>query len=331
MSRSMFHANPPQHARLRSLVSRAFSARWVSQQRRYATDLIRASLAEFADRDTVELVSEFAVPLPRQMLSELLQVPRADRFALEQKIGDWLARLSDASIGEIADSTLASIDRSTQQLLDYWTTVVMDRRRSPLENDLLTELVKSETGAPRATTDEVAASLLLLYGAGTDTTGWAISNAVLALLRNRSQLNRLASDPSLDHSAVEEVLRYDGPAILGAGRVAQTAIELAGRTIPSGAVVIPVVAAANRDPARFERPDRLDLGRGDTGHLTFGAGIHRCLGAPFARLQVECAVTSLVRQFPQLELISEPQWESRFPDVHRLKKLDIAPGAVVMK
>jgi cytochrome P450 len=256
--------------------------------------------------------------LPVQVISEMLGVPPEDH----ERFKGWsrdLARGLDPDFilpQEVLDQRKAAIDAFSA----YFLELIAERRRAP-QDDLLSALVAAEDEGDRLTERELLSTCTLLLVAGHETTVNLIANGTLALLRHPDQLRRLRDDPSVARSAVEEVLRYDAPVQM-TGRVALEDIELDGATLTKGAFALLLLASANRDPAAFAEPDRLDLGRTDNHHLAFGFGTHFCLGAPLARLEGEIALTSLVRRCPDLALATD---QPRYKENLILRGLEALP------
>jgi len=193
--------------------------------------------------------------------------------------------------------------QSRQELAEYFRQLIAQRRSSP-RDDLLSGLIAAEEAGDKLSETELLATCILLLVAGHETTVNLIGNGTLALLRHPEQLRRLREDPGLIGSAVEELLRYDGP-VQRTARIPSEDLTIAGHTIPKGDMVLPFIGAADRDPAQFPDPDRLDLGRADNRHIAFGWGIHFCIGAPLARVEGQIAIATLVRKLPKLALASE--------------------------
>ena len=231
----------------------------------------------------MELVAEFAAPLPVIVIAELLGVPAAEH--------EQFRHLSDEAVKLLGDGPLAEKKRGVagmRAIRDYFAEIVAQRRRDP-QGDLISALVAAEEAGDRLSLVELLSTLVLLLVAGNETTTKLIGNGILALLRNPHELERLRADPSLIENAVEELLRYDGPVQL-TSRLAKEDRELCGRTARKGDQVVLLLAGANRDPDAFADPDRLDLGRRDVRHLAFSQGIHFCLGAQLARLEASIAL-----------------------------------------
>ncbi len=320
--RSILSMDPPDHTRLRRLVSSAFTVRRVERLR----PRVRAIVAELLDdlvaagRDggPVDLIANFAFPLPFIVISELLGMPEGDRLQLRA----WSHEMTRSLEPMIDEETLRGTMVAADQMLAHLADAIAWKRANPAD-DLLSALIAAEEDGDRLTHDELVQQVLLLYIAGHETTVNLIGNGTLALLRNRDQLERLVADPALDAGAPDELLRYDTP-VQFSRRIALTDIELSGETVAAGELVLTLLASANRDEAHWgPTADRLDLGReGASAHLSFGSGIHHCLGAPLARLEGAEAIPALVRRFPGLELATdEPAWNGRIV----LRGLDTLP------
>jgi pimeloyl-[acyl-carrier protein] synthase len=306
-SRWMLFMDPPDHTRLRALVTKAFTPRTVERLRPEIQRMVDGLLDPLEERGSFDLIADLAYPLPVMVISELLGVPADDR----DRFHDWSAAVAKALdiltvprpdvVGRANDAALG--------LTEYFRGLVAARRKEP-RGDLLSALVAAEDEGHRLTEEELLATCVLLFFAGHETTVNLIGNGTLALLRHPDQLARLRADRSLIGSAVEELLRYDGP-VQRTGRVALADVEVGGCAIRRGERVSILLGAANRDPARFEDPNRLDVARADAHHhhLAFGGGIHYCLGAALARVEAQIAIGTLVRRLPNLRLQTDaPAW-----------------------
>jgi cytochrome P450 len=295
LSRSMIGADPPEHTRLRRLVSKAFTARRVEGLRPRVQEIADALLDRITPRGSADLVAEFALPLPVTVIGELLGVPEADRNRFRIWTDEMLDRPFDPG------SDMARVTAARERMHGYLADLVAAKRAHPAD-DLLTDLVETTDEGERLDPQELLAMAFLLLIAGYVTTVSLIGNGTLALLRRPNELDRLRADPSLVPQAVEELLRFDGPVNPGVTRYALEDLEIGGVRIPRGDMVLLAIAAADRDPDRFPDPDRLDVGTADPGHLAFGHGIHYCLGAPLARLEGQVAFTTLLARLPDLAL-----------------------------
>ncbi|MDH6120213.1 cytochrome P450 [Kitasatospora sp. GAS204A] len=294
LGRVMTNTDPPDHARLRKLANRAFTARRVEALRegiqRIVDRLVDEALAAGPAMDLIEAV---ASPLPLSVVCELFGIPPEDR----PQVKTWFRRFGRMS--EDIDKSEAAIE----QYEEYLARLVSQRRAEP-GDDLISALVATQAQDDRLTDSELLSTCFVLITAGDETTTHLVGNGMLALLRHPDQLARLRDDRALIGSAVDELARYDTPtqAIV---RVVAEDVEIGGRTLRAGELVYLFLAATNRDPERFEDPDRLDLSRPGNRHLSFGNGPHFCLGGPLAKLQVEVAVSTLVRRLPELRLADE--------------------------
>jgi len=299
--RSMLTMDPPDHTRVRGLVSKAFTPRRVEERLRpRVEELVDELLAEATARNDVDVMRDFAEPLPAIVIAELLGVPADDR----QKFKAWSRELIGSGPTRFADS--GGRERTRQVILDfmdYMRGVVEDRRRSP-GDDLISGMVLAQEEQDALSDQELISTSLLLLIAGHETTTNLIGNGLLALLRHREQLERLHAEPALVDGAVEELLRFDSP-VQATVRVATEDCELGDVAIGRGALVVCVLGAANRDPAAYDAPDALDVGRTGLRHLAFGFGTHFCLGAGLARLEARTAFRELTRRFPGMQLATD--------------------------
>jgi cytochrome P450 len=295
LSRSMIGTDPPQHTRLRRLVSKAFTARRVEGLRPRVQEITDALLDRITPRGSADLVADFGLPLPITVIGELLGVPEIDRDRFREWTDEMLDRPFDPG------SDLALVTAARERMHGYLADLVAAKRARPAD-DLLTDLVEATDEGERLDTQELLAMTFLLLIAGYVTTVSLIGNGTLALLRHPEQLDRLRADLSLVPQAVEELLRFDGPVNPGLTRFALEDLEIGGVRIPHGDMVMLAIAAADRDPRRYPDPDRLDVGAVDPGHLAFGHGMHYCLGAPLARLEGQIAFTAMLTRLPGLAL-----------------------------
>jgi pimeloyl-[acyl-carrier protein] synthase len=294
---SMLFLDPPDHTRLRTLVLRAFTPRVVEGLRARVQELVDHALDRACDRGGLDLIADLASPLPATVIAELLGVPAEEHEVIKD--------LSIAgSLDPIALDQAPPI--AARRELDLYLTAAIDRRRQQPRDDLISRLIDAEERGDRLDAGELVRMCVLLLVAGHETTVNLIGNGVNALLDHPDQLARLRAHPELLDAAVEEMLRFDSP-VQTAGRVVTEPLELGGRSLPRGQEVLVLLGAANRDPAVFPDPGRLDVSRTPNPHLSFARGIHFCLGAPLARLEGQVAIGSLVRRFPRLERAGAPQ------------------------
>ena len=316
--RSLLGLDPPDHTRLRSLVLKAFTPRVVERLKPRIQELVDGLLDRAAAAGSFELVGELAYPLPVTVIAEMMGVPVEDR----ERFQEW-SRVLAASLDPIQPAErLREAEGARIALTEFFRDIIERRRQEPRE-DLISALVEAEERGDMLDEEELLVMCNLLLIAGHETTVNLISNGTLALLRNPGQAERWRSGEVSDESAVEELLRYDGPVQL-TGRVPLEEVELAGTAIPPLQAVIGLIGAANRDPEVFAEPERLDLGRQPNQHFAFGRGIHFCLGAPLARLEGQIALGSLVRRFPRLRPAGEPAWRDQVV----LRGLETLPVAV---
>lgn len=294
LTRNMLDLDDPDHARLRGLVHKAFTPPLIESLRKSIQELTEELIESAKTRIRMDLIAEFALPLPVAVISQMLGVPVNERH----KFHRWSAAVVSAQ-----SSTLGSIKAipSVFSFLRYIRRLIKRRRKNP-ENDLTSALVQAEESGDKLSEDEIVAMIFLLLVAGHETTVNLIGNGMLALFAHPGQMDKLKREPALAASAVEEFLRFDGPLEMTTERYSLDRIELSGITIPAGALVYVVIASANRDERQFERPDQMDITRANNRHLGFGQGSHYCLGAPLARLETQIATTALLRHMPNLHL-----------------------------
>ena len=302
MGLSMLDRDPPDHTRLRGLVNKAFTPRVVEGLRPHIQKIVDGLLARVEGVGSMDLIEEFAYPLPVIVICQMLGVPVEDR----ERFKEWgldIARGLDAILLP-PDSDVAQRSAAARRALaDYFRALIAERRTSP-RGDLLSALIAAEEAGDKLSEDELLATCILLLVAGHETTVNLIGNGTLALLRHPDQLRRLREDPRLIGSAVEELLRYDGP-VQRTARIPSADVRFDGLTIGKGEMVMPFIGAADRDPAQFPDPDRLDITRTDNRHIAFGWGIHFCLGAPLARVEGQIAIGTLVQRLPRLALATD--------------------------
>lgn len=304
MERVLLFADPPDHTRLRRLVSAAFTPRAVEAMRPRLAVIVDDLLDQLGANGGGDLVDALAFPLPVTVISEMLGVPPADHAMLRAWTGDLVKALDPSD-----DMTVFFPAAEAMRAMRAYFDELAQARRATPGDDLLSALILAEDGGDRLTHDELLDMTILLFGAGHETTVNLISGGVLELLRHDDQLALLRSDPTLIGSAVEELLRFAPPVQLTA-RIATADVELAGEAISRGTELVVLLACANRDPDVFTEPDRLDITRGDNRHLSFGGGIHLCLGAPLARIEGQEAIGRLVRRFPDLALATDQvEWK----------------------
>jgi cytochrome P450 len=296
---NMLVTDPPDHTRLRGLVTRAFTPRTVEKLRPRIIALVDELLDTFGDGE-VEVMDALAFPLPVTVIGDMLGVPAEDRPLLRPLVRSVTAILELA----VSPEALAEAADADAKLGHYFADLVAERRAHP-RDDLLTKLIEAEDKGDQLTEHELISTVILLFAAGFETTTHLIGNGLLALLRNPGELARLRADRSLLRSAVEELLRYDSPVQIAA-RTTYEELPVGGQTIPAGNLVLAMLGAANRDPARFDDPERLDVGRDEGAPMSFGGGIHFCLGAALARMEGQIVLDRLLDRFATMELVGGP-------------------------
>jgi cytochrome P450 len=304
--RPMVFRDPPAHTRLRALVSKAFTPRVVEGMRPHIQEIVDRLLDRVQDAGTMDVIADLAYPLPVTVICEMLGVPAGDHASIRQWSSD--ITLSLDALGLPSDRGIVTRGRAARHALgEYFRSLLPERRRRP-RPDLLSSLLAAEEQGDKLTEDELLATCVLLFIAGHETTVSLIGNGLLALLQHPAELARLRGEPGLLPGAIEELLRYDSP-VQRTARVAHAEVEMGGKKIPSGSLVVAVLGAANRDPAQFPEPDRLDIARRENDHIAFGFGIHYCLGAPLARTEGQIALGTLLRRMPRLALqTASPEW-----------------------
>ncbi|MEE9253938.1 MAG: cytochrome P450 [Pseudomonadales bacterium] len=306
LSNTMLLKNPPDHMRLRGLVAKTFTARRLESMRTRIRAIANELIDAMIESTHGDLVLGFTHPLPVIVICDLLGIPESDRSRFTE--GSQVSgRIIDPT--PMSDEELADANQRTLESNAYFEALCEERRLHP-QDDLITALVQSETEHGKLSKEELTANISLLFGAGHETTVNLMGNALLALYRNRSQLELLKSDLSRMPNAVEEFLRYDSSVQLTA-RNTLAEVDVGCERIPKGHEVLFLLGAANRDPEVFEEPDRLDITRKDVKPMSFGGGIHLCLGAPLARMEAAEALPVLLTRLPELELdeIDNPTWK----------------------
>ena len=295
ITRNLLMLDPPDHTRLRRLVTKAFTPRRVEVLRPRIQRIVDELLEAQRDRREMDLIRDLAYPLPVIVIAEMLGVPAEDRAVFKRWSDELVALLDPLQ----AENGLQSAERAYVEFTDYFRGIFVQRRQQP-KDDLVSALVAVEEHGDTLNETELLSLCMLILGAGNETTTNLIANAVLALLRNPDERRRLQCAPALMPSAVEEFLRYDSP-IQATDRVATQDCEIAGARIRKGQLVGLLLGAANRDPERFADPGRLDVGRADNEHLAFSHGTHFCLGASLARVEAQITLSALLRRFPNFD------------------------------
>jgi len=301
MVKQMLFLDPPAHTRLRSLAASAFTPRRVQVLRSHIQEIASSLIDAAETRGRMDVIADFAAPLPAIVTAEMLGVPVADHDQLKAWSADFAEMLGNFQHNP---DRVPRVLRSLKDMTAYFCSAVIEHRRHPREG-LINSFLTAEIQGDRLTEEEVIANVIVTMVGGQETTTNLIGNGVLSLLRNPDQLEKLRSDLSLIPSAVEELLRYESPSQHTA-RLASEDLELGGKQIRKRQAVIAVMAAGNRDPERFPDPDRLDITRRDNHHLAFGWASHFCFGAPLARIEGQIAFESILKRLPNLALESGP-------------------------
>ncbi|MEK3776148.1 cytochrome P450 [Paenibacillus sp. FSL K6-4396] len=301
-SNNMLFSDPPDHKRLRGLVQKAFTPKLIANMRSHIQHIADDLLDNLPSQEKMNLIDDFAFPLPIIVISEILGVPAQDR----DQFRIWSNTVIDASTAESAEL----FEQHSKEFTDYLTAWFAKVRQDP-GTDLISQLVIAEESGQQLTEQELLGVVSLLIIAGHETTVNLIGNGILALLEHPEQRELLIKQPELIHNAIEEMLRYNGPVEFSTSRWALEDIEFRGQHIAQGELVIVALDSANRDEQQFKDADIFDITREKSSHLAFGKGIHLCLGAPLARLEGEIAVSTLLNRFPNIQLqadVNELEW-----------------------
>lgn len=302
LTRQMLFLDPPDHTRLRGLVSRAFTPRMIEKLRPRIQQLVNELLEPAQEKGQMEAISEFAYPLPAIVIAEMLGVPPEDRARFTQWTHDF-GVLLDGGGGELNFEQLAQSLQGVNEFMEYFRAIIHQQRQKPQDN-LLQAMQEAEEQGDMLSEQELLGNCVLLLAAGHGTTTHLIGNGLLALLRNPEQMELLRNEPALLPTAVVELLRYDSPVQM-TSRIATENMRMRDKEIAAGQDVLFCLGAANHDPAQFAQPDTLDLHRKENRHLAFGQGIHFCLGAPLARVEAEIAFGTFLKKFAHPRLAGE--------------------------
>jgi cytochrome P450 len=316
--RSLLSLDPPDHTRLRKLVAKAFTPRTVERLRPGIVAITDGLIDRFDTASPVDVISALALQVPMAVIGEMLGVPEADRAALQPLIRTAVATLEFTPPLEQLEAAAAA----ARAISERFEELIADRRAHPTD-DLLSELIHVEEEGDQLTHDELLSTIILIYAAGFETTTNLIGNGLLALLDHPDELQRLRDDPTLSRSAVDELLRWDSPVQLD-GRQAFEDLDVQGVAVEAGQQVVTMLGSANRDPRVFEDPDRLDVGRDGPAPMSFGSGIHYCLGASLARAEGQVVFERLLDRFATIE----PAWgdeRPRYRDSIVLRGLETLP------
>ncbi len=299
---SMFDKEPPDHTRLRGLVQKAFTPRRIESLRAFVQHVADDLLDQVETAGSMDILADFAVPLPVTVIAELLGVPDS----MHDSLRDWSQAIVTMFELEPTSEQEQGAIQAAAEFASYLREAAAHRRQHP-QNDLISALVEAEEAGERLTEDELIATCVLLLNAGHEATVNLVGNGLYALFQNPEQLRLLQENPGLNTSAVEEMLRYDTPLQLFR-RFALEDIQFGGVTFRQGDEIALLFGSANRDPESFTDPDTLNITRTDNPHISFSLGVHYCLGAPLARMELQIAFATLIRRFPKLALAREPQY-----------------------
>jgi cytochrome P450 len=309
LTHMMLMRDPPDHTRLRGLVTKAFTARRIEALRNGIQDLTDRLLDKVVPLGRMDAIRDLAFPLPVLVICELLGIPEADRerFVTGSSSGGALLNPTPPTRAELDSANAGTLASSA-----YFDALFEQRRREP-RDDLITQLVQAEEAGDRLTTAELGANVRLLFAAGHETTVNLIGNGFYSLLRHPDQWRMLCDDPTLVPNAIEEILRFESP-VQAVGRTVSEPLVLGGVALEKNEIVVSLIGAANRDPAVFSDPERLDITRKDLRPLSFGGGIHFCLGAQLARIEAAVVFETILRRLPDLRLVDpdHPKWRPSF-------------------
>ncbi len=318
LSNVMLFIDPPRHTRLRTLVNKAFTPRVVERLRERVQEIVDELLGAVAEKSEMDVIAEFAYPLPVRVICEMLGIPPDDR----DRIRIWSRQIAPILDPIVTAEAQAGIEEAAHHLDAYWDRLI-EQRRGGLREDLLSELIRAEDEGHRLNHDELRSTCNLILIAGHETTMNLIGNGLLALLRHPHEKEKLRTNPGLARSAVEELLRYDSPVHLTA-RSAMERVEVGGKTLERGQLAVIAIGGVNRDPAHFPEPDRLDIERDPNHHIAFSAGAHFCVGATLARLEAQIAFPSLLKRLPNIKLATDdPEYRPTIT-LRGLKELPVA-------
>lgn len=303
INRHMLTLDPPDHTRLRALIHKAFTPNMIRALEVRIQQITDGLIDNMQAKGQFDFIREFAFPLPVTVIAELLGVPQQD----QQKFGEWSRAIIMAGTG---GADMEKVGAAALEFIMYFHEKFDERRENP-QDDLITALVQAEESGDKLDQQELISMVFLLLVAGHETTVNLLGNGLLALLQHPDQKQMLAQNPALAKTAVDELLRYDGPVGVSTMRWALEDVDYYGVTIPAGAMVVASLLSANRDPEMFANPNTLDITRTPNKHIAFGNGIHYCVGAPLARMEGTIAFNTLLRRLPNLALtvdVNELQW-----------------------
>ena len=304
---SLLSLEPPDHTRIRKLVSKVFTSRSVTVLEPVMAELSGELIDRCREMGTFDLLADYAQRYSVAVVGEVLGVPRADT----QRLLNWSHAIVKRYELSASDELKARADAAAGEFIDYTRALIADKRRSP-DDRLVSQLARISDGGDRLSDDEIVSTTMVLLEAGHEATVNTLGNGMKALLTHRDQWRRLVTGEVDAATAVEELLRWDSPLQMFARWVLEPGVEISGRQLAVGDQVAMLFGSAQRDPRRFDHPDRFDVARGDPTHIGFGGGIHFCVGAPLARYELAVALADLVINFPNVELAAEPAYHPTF-------------------
>ncbi|MEN9504937.1 MAG: hypothetical protein RI958_863 [Actinomycetota bacterium] len=304
---SLLNIEPPDHTRLRRLVTKVFTPRAVDAMRPMIEGIASELFDRVADRGRFDLIADYAQPYSVAVICNMLGVPRADT----QLLLDWSHAIVKMYELNTSDALKAAADRAAGEFIEYTSSLIADKRRAP-DGSLISQLVAVEDQGDVLTEAEITSTAMVLLEAGHEATVNSLANGMRAMMLHRDEWERVVGGEVAPRTAIEDMIRWDAPLQLFERWVLEDGVEIAGQRIPLGAEVAMLFGAANRDPRRFADAGRFDAGRGDTAHVGFGGGIHFCIGAPLARLELEVSVEQLARRFPAVELAGDARYHPTF-------------------
>lgn len=314
---SLLNLEPPDHTRLRRLVTAVFTPRAVAALRPVIEDYSARTLARARESAEFDLIADYAQPYSVAVICILLGVPVTDG----PRLLDWSHAIVKMYVISTDDAHRAAAERAAGEFIDYVTALIAERRTQP-RDDLISQLIGIADQGDRLTQDEIIGTVIVLLNAGHEATVNTLGNGMRALLRHPDQWARVVGGEVDPATAVEEMIRWDGPLQLFERWVLDEGVEIAGQPLAVGQRIAMLFGSANRDPDRFTEPDRFDVARGDSGHIGFGGGTHFCIGAPLARLEIAVSLAQLRRDCPRIEPVAEPEYEPFFV-IRGLKELRV--------
>jgi cytochrome P450 len=305
---SLVFNDPPLHTRVRRIIMGAVNQKAIARMEPNVARLVDALLAEMAEKREVNFIDEFAAQIPIEVIGNLLDIPRAERSPLR----GWSVAILSGLEPKLTPQMLEAGNRAVTEFVEYLEVLIAERRRTPgdYESDVLTRLIQGEKDGEKLTEKELYHQCIFLLNAGHETTTNLIGNGLWALLSSPGELARLRADPALVPSAIEEMLRFDGPIQLNNRRLAAP-MTLSGKTLPAGALITIGIGAANHDPDQFSDPERFDVARKPNRHIAFGQGDHVCVGMNVARMEGRIALGRLLERFAKIELAGAPERDQR--------------------